>query len=335
MLKRLLLMLPIVIGVTAAGHAPQATAQELTKVRVGLVRLPSNSPLYIGLDKGFFRDEGLDLQLTFFDAASAVPVAVVSGDVDISVGGLTAAFYNLAAKGGLKIISSTVREKAGYHLDAFLITTKAYDEGFRSWKDLTGKRVAITTAGSTYHLKFVTLAKKNGVDISRVTFVPLQSLQHQAAAFAGNQVDAASLPALVAENFVKTGQGRLMGWAGDETPSQNGVIAVSPATIEKRRMLIEKFLRAYDRSVALYYDNFLGNGSQSAVSPAQQQEMLETIARYVHSTVENLKGAMPYYDRRPEVDVEDMGRQLTVWQELGMAPKSTNIKALVDLSFTR
>ena len=332
MIKRLLLIFAALVGVAAEVDTSQVAAQELVKARTGLVRLPSNAPLYIGLERGFFRNEGLDIQLNFFDAASAVPVVVVSGDVDIGLGGLTAAFYNLAAKGGLKIISSTVREKAGYRLDAFLITTKAYNEGFQSWKDLAGKRVAITTVGSSYHLKFVTLAKKNGVDIAKVTFVPLQSLQNQAAAFAGNQVDAASLPALVAENFVKSGQGRLMGWAGDETPSQNGVVVASPATIEKRRVLIEKFLRAYNQSVALYYDSFLDRADERSASLAQQQ-MLETIARYVQSTPENLKSAMPYYDRQPEVDVADMSRQLAIWQELGMAPKSADIKTMVDLSF--
>ena len=320
MIKRLLLIFAALVGVAAEVDTSQVAAQELVKARIGLVRLPSNAPLYIGLERGFFRNEGLDIQLNFFDAASAVPVVVVSGDVDIGLGGLTAAFYNLAAKGGLKIISSTVREKAGYN------------EGFQSWKDLAGKRVAITTVGSSYHLKFVTLAKKNGVDIAKVTFVPLQSLQNQAAAFAGNQVDAASLPALVAENFVKSGQGRLMGWAGDETPSQNGVVVASPATIEKRRVLIEKFLRAYNQSVALYYDSFLGRADERSASLAQQQ-MLEAIARYVQSTPENLKSAMPYYDRQPEVDVADMSRQLAIWQELGMAPKSADIKTMVDLSF--
>lgn len=87
MIKRLLLMFAALVGDAAEADTSHASVQELVKGRIGLVRLPLNAPLYIGVEKGFFRNEGLDIQLNFFDAASAVPAVVVSGDVDIGLGG--------------------------------------------------------------------------------------------------------------------------------------------------------------------------------------------------------------------------------------------------------
>ena len=64
-----------------------------------------------------------------------------SGDADFGMTAFTAGFYNLAAKGGLKVIAAQSAERPGYPLVAIAVTNAAWDAGVRSIKDLAGKRI--------------------------------------------------------------------------------------------------------------------------------------------------------------------------------------------------
>src|SRR5262249_28095025 len=81
--------------VLMAAFEPTAAAAE--QIKVGLVRIAANGPVFLALEKGYFAAEGLTVDLVSFDAAQPVAVAVVSGDVDFGGAALTAALYNLAS----------------------------------------------------------------------------------------------------------------------------------------------------------------------------------------------------------------------------------------------
>jgi len=178
----------------AATLAPAARAQDLTKASIALLRLSSSGPVFIAQEKGWFREAGVDLTLKDFTAAAQVPLAIVSGDADFGTTAFTAGFYNLAAKGGLKVIAAQSAERPGYQLVAIAVTNAAWDSGVRSIKDLVGKRIAMTTAGSSMHYSIEVVAHKHGVDTKGITMVPLNSLPNMAAAFKGGTVDGAIWP---------------------------------------------------------------------------------------------------------------------------------------------
>src|SRR5262249_8197681 len=90
------------IGVAAAAMKP-ARAQE--KLRVGVLRLASSGPVFIAEDRGYFRDQGLDVELKFFDAAQPIAVATASGDVEFGVTAFTGGLFNLAGTAALRILA--------------------------------------------------------------------------------------------------------------------------------------------------------------------------------------------------------------------------------------
>ena len=63
--------------------AMPAAAQE--KITVGVLRFVSSGALFVAVERGYFKQEGLDVDLTFFDAAQPIAVAVVTGDVDFGL----------------------------------------------------------------------------------------------------------------------------------------------------------------------------------------------------------------------------------------------------------
>ena len=89
--------------------SPPAIAQE--KVTVGALRFVSSGALFVAQEKGYFRAEGLEAELKFFDAAQPIAVAVVSGDIDLGSTAFTAGMFNLAGRGGIKIIAAQARAR--------------------------------------------------------------------------------------------------------------------------------------------------------------------------------------------------------------------------------
>src|SRR5512135_1870786 len=100
-MKRSLGLLAVACLIAAAGHAPA----QAESIKVGLSKLLSYPAVPIAIDRGYFKEQGIDAEMVFFDSAQPVAVAVASGSVDFGVSGLSAAFYTLAGQGQLRMIA--------------------------------------------------------------------------------------------------------------------------------------------------------------------------------------------------------------------------------------
>jgi NitT/TauT family transport system substrate-binding protein len=321
-------------GAASAQPLQMAQAPAPTRVSVGVLRLSSSGPIFIADARGYFREAGLEVELKFFTAAQQVPVAVTSGDAEFGVTGLTAGFFNLAGRGALRIIASQSREEPGFPLVAYMATNAAYDGGLRSLRDLAGRRIGITTVGSTFHYSLGLLARKYNFDIARVTMVPLQQLPNMAAAFKGGQVDAILAPATLARQLEAERAGRVLGWVGDETPWQLGALFTSPRTIEQRRDVVQRFVRAYLRGCADYNRAF---NQRSAGGQAVQGEgyadTLAILARVLQQPPELVAEGLPFVDAAGRLNVQDIYDQVAFWQASGQASRDVDARAIIDLSF--
>ena len=313
---------------------PPVRAQTLQPFRIGLLPLPSSGPIYIARERGYFREEGLNAELVFFTTAAAVPTAVVTNDIDVGVVGLTAAAFNLAAKGGVRILAAQSREAPGFKLNAFLAAPKAFEAGLTSLDKLPGQRFGYTTAGSTMHYNLGLVARKYGFDLTRISLVPLQSLTNLYAAFAGGQIGAALLPALPSERFSREGKGHILAWAGDVTPYQQGAVISSPRTIAGRRPLLEKFTRAYQRAAADYNMAFCTPAADGVVVRGPgHDELLEIIANGAGLSAAELDGHLPFIDSKARLDVASLYDQIAFWQQGGLVERDAQAASMLDLSF--
>ena len=98
-------MLARILGnILLAGLLWASAARAAEPLRLGLLHTLSPAPFYIAQERGYFRDEGIDLTFRFFEAAQPIAAAAVAGDIDVGVTALTGGFFNLAEKGTLKVI---------------------------------------------------------------------------------------------------------------------------------------------------------------------------------------------------------------------------------------
>src|ERR1700679_1333627 len=143
-------MLKRILGnVLLAGLLWASAAHASEPLRLGLLHTLSPAPFYIAQERGYFRDEGIEVTFRFFEAAQPIAAAAVSNDIDVGVTALTGGFFNLAEKGILKVIGGGLHEEKGYEGAAILVSNNAFDAGLTSVDKLGGHSFAITQYGSS------------------------------------------------------------------------------------------------------------------------------------------------------------------------------------------
>ena len=323
------------VGLAAFSMAPGARAQDLIKASIALLKLSSSGPIFIAQEKGWFKEAGIDLAMKDFQAAAQVPLAVVSGDADLGVTAFTAGFFNLAAKGGLKVVAAQSAERPGYQLNVIAVTNAAWEQGVQNVKDLAGRRVAVTTVGSSVHYSLEVVARKHGVDMKTVTIVPLQTIPNMVAAFKGGQVDAAVFPITTFRQVEADGSGKPIAYVGDEVPWQLGAVFTSPKTIAERRPLVEKFLTGYRRGAAAYHEAFGKRENGKLVPGPNYEEMIGILSNVLKQPPALVAAGLPYIDPEGRLDVGDIYKQVAFWQSTGQVSRDADPKSFIDLSFVQ
>ncbi len=117
------------------------------------------APQYVAFEKGYFKEEGLDVELVLTPGADKVTAAVLSGDADIGFSGSEATIYvyNGGEKDYLKTFAQ-LTQKDG----TFLVSRKKYDNF--SLDQLRGKTVIGGRAGGMPEMTFEWSLRENGID---------------------------------------------------------------------------------------------------------------------------------------------------------------------------
>lgn len=113
---------------------------------------------YVARDKGYFKDEGLDVTIDQGDGSAAAVTRVMSGVYDAGFGDINALVQMAAQQPG----KAPVMVSLLYNRAPFAIIAKAGGP-VNSLKDLEGRTIA-TPAGSATFKLFPALARKNGTD---------------------------------------------------------------------------------------------------------------------------------------------------------------------------
>jgi NitT/TauT family transport system substrate-binding protein len=316
-------------------QADAAGAQERLKAKIGVLRLASSGAVFIAADQKAFEKAGLDAELVFFDAAQPIAVAVASGDLDFGVTAFTAGMFNLAAKGGLKVVAGQSRETKGFPLIGYFAATHGAGASIASFRELAGKHIAITQTGSSFHYSLGLLSEKYGFPLTGMSLSPMQSLSNVVAALKGGSVDAALLPVTTAKPLIDSGDAKLLGWVGDETPWQLGAAMVSRRDFEKTA-LIEAFLAGYRQGARVYHDVLLNAAKDGAVPVSDAtRPVLDIIAKYAQQSVDQVRVGLPYVDADAKLDVADVAHQIKWYQEQGFVDKAVTLDAVVDKRFVK
>jgi NitT/TauT family transport system substrate-binding protein len=307
-------------------------AAQADPLKIGGVRSSAAGALYIAAEKGYFAAAGIEPEFIDFDSPGAVPVAVVSGAIDIGTTGVSAQLYNLAAQGALKIIGGQAHEAKGYQVNAFLVSNAASAAGLARFDQLAGHSVAISQVGSPVHYAASQVALKHGVALDRLRFLPLQSNPNIISAVTGGSADTGVIPATLVASSLARGELKLLGWVGDEAPWQSSALIAATRTVDERSDLIKRFLSALRRGLSDYHNAFSAPDGTRRDGPTAP-EILAILAKTVGQPAERIRLGIPYVDPEGRLDFADMERQITWFTSQNMLKGHITLDQVIDRRF--
>lgn len=297
-------------------------------VRLGTLRLVNGAPIYISLEKGFFASEGIDVDVQWFAAAAPVTVAVASGAVDVGATGVTAALFNSIAQGSkMYLVADRGAERAGYQLNAVVVNKGAYQQGVTSLRALKGKKVGITTLGSTYHYQLGRLLEQEGMSLSDVELVPLKTTQLLIDAVKQGTVAAAIVSPPWGADAEAEGWGKRLFWCGDRLNYQVTAVFYSDQ-LRRNKDLGNRFMRAYLKGVRYYVDAVLAKPRGENYG-----EVIKIIAKYTQEDPRVIERSLLHIDRNGIPDVDDLMEQQRWYFRQKMIERVVPLSEFVDLSF--
>jgi NitT/TauT family transport system substrate-binding protein len=168
-------------------------------LKVGVIPIADVAPLYLGIDKGFFKEEQLKIEPQLAEGGAAITPAVVSGDFQIGFSNTISLLIAASKDLPVEIISQGVLGgKSEEEAWADLLVLK--DGPIQDGKDLEGKTIAVNTLENICEVTIKASLEKDGVDVDKLKFteVPFPDMN---AALEQKRVDGAC----VVEPFVSQG----------------------------------------------------------------------------------------------------------------------------------
>jgi NitT/TauT family transport system substrate-binding protein len=268
------------VGATGALAAFGRPAFAATEVNLGVMRLASHAPSFIAFERGYYKDEGLNVELKFFEAAQPMAVAIASGDADYAVTAMSGGLVGLAEKGAIKVIGGALAEEKGIVGAIVLASNKAYDAGLTTPAGLRGKTFGITTAGSSFHYMCHKISEANSIPMSEITLKPLQKVGAIVGALGTGQIDAWAIQASVANKMLAEGNAKQIGLVSDYAPNyQVTTVFTSTNNAANERSKTEAFIRAYSKAIADY--------NAAVVDKTAGADEVTEIAKIVHKYVDS------------------------------------------------
>lgn len=173
-------------GATGGGGGGETTA-----VTVGVIPIVDVAPIYLGKEKGFFEEEGLELTLETAQGGAAIVPGVVSGQYQFGFSNTISLLLASSKNLPLKVVSNGVAASADPQQDFGGIVVKG-DSPIQSFADLAGKKIAVNTLNNIQTTTINELVRAAGADPSGIQYVEL-AFPDIAPAVAKGDVDAGQL----------------------------------------------------------------------------------------------------------------------------------------------
>lgn len=281
--KRLLQVATLTIsGLLALTTVAQA---QTTKIRVSTIPIIDTAPLQVGIAKGFFAAEGLEVDTTPTAGGAMGLPALAAGQVQITFSNVISVVLGAKQGLGFEIIAAGSNTGEKTPDLAALIAKKG--STIKTGKDLEGKRVAVNTRNNIIWLYARAWVQATGGNPDAVTYLEVPFPQ-MVDAVKGDRVDAA----FVVEPFLSAGVASdavsIVGWPYNAVQKRIPVsqYVATKTFISQNPGVIDRWVRAYNKSVDWTNQN---QGSE---------EWTKIIAAYTRLAPEQIRSlSLPPYEK--------------------------------------
>jgi NitT/TauT family transport system substrate-binding protein len=220
----------------------------VTTVTVGTLPIANAAPMYLGMKKGFFKSEKLEIKPQVGEGGAALMPPLLQGDSQFAFVGVIPAITAVAKKLPVKIIASSDDAAATEDKDwQTLVVPKG--SPIKSVKDLPGKTVAVNALKGLAEVVISRSLEKQGVDYKKVKLLEVP-FPEMPAALEGKRVDAALLTEPFLSAVLAEGGKQIDAPSVETVPNfPNGVYVASEKYIEENGDVVDRFARAMNKSL--------------------------------------------------------------------------------------
>jgi NitT/TauT family transport system substrate-binding protein len=242
-----LLVMLLAISVMVGCGTDKGSSDKLKKVSIQIdgAAVPYYAPLYIAQEKGFFKEEGLDVEF-FYAAAADIVKNVASGNVEFGFPNADSVIAARAQDIPVKVIHTTYQKGLGS-------TLFKKDSGINTPADLKGKTIAITSFGSPNYIQLQVMLKQAGLSIDDVN-IKIVGTGAIVNALVTDQVDAITFSMLRKFDLEASGVEVNQFLSDDFLPSHGNVLVTSEKLLNEDKETALKFTRALNKGLQYIID---------------------------------------------------------------------------------
>jgi len=316
----------------AAGPAGPSPSESLApaKVKIGNVGGISDAALFIANDKGFFREQALEVEFKPFNTAADMVPFLGTGDLDVAAGAPSAGLLNAITRDvPLRIVADKGNMNPGHGYEA-IVVRKAMADKIKGPADLRWRKIAISARNITPEVALDTYLQQAGlsvkdVDLQTMPFPDMRS------ALANGSIDAAVPIEPFVAQIVENGIGVILQRDDQTVPRhQVAVILYGPKFVEQNPEVARRFMVAYLKAARFYNDAF------EKKDAAKRKEVIDILVK--NTTVKDValydKMVMPGIDPNGKVNIESIAQEQDYFLKKGSQKTRVDLNKVVDNQYS-
>ncbi len=236
----------ILLVLMALVSTAKASGADKTEVRMAYVQKIHYAPTLIAVQQKYFDAAGIRIKPLILAAGTGIVAAeaLISGSADAAVMGDAPAIYSITSGKPVKIVACYGGGEKMHRIIA------GKNSGVRSAEDLVGKKIAVNFGSST-HGGLMLYLRKNGLDLSRIQIINLNS-SDMPEALATGQIDAVAgsepVPSVVEAKVAGSYELATLSGLGNSYPL---VLVVSEDLAVKNPKAVSALVKVHARAVSM------------------------------------------------------------------------------------
>jgi NitT/TauT family transport system substrate-binding protein len=314
--------------VPAAAGAPASANPDTVKVSVAGTF--AEAAIYIGEERGYFRDQGIRQEFITLDSAARAIPALSTGEIDVAAGVPSAGLYNAVLRDiGLKVVVPQ-SVHVDNHSSVFLLVRQDLLDGgaIRTPADLRGKQIALPSRDSVNEYVLEILLRRYGLTTADVELVQL-GLPDFGPAFAGKTIDAGVGAEPTATIFVD--QGLAAKWLTlpemVDGSFQFTYLVFAPTFANQRTDVARRWMTAYLKGTRDWQRMIdAGEGREDIFAILSKHTAIRDRAMFD-------KLGFSLLSTNGDIDRDNLRAQAAWYRERGLIPQEPTMEQLVDARF--
>ena len=305
-----------VAALVGCGDSGGGGSQEeggVTKIAVGAYPVVNFAPLYLGREKGFFRDEKLEVTPKLSEGGAEVLPQVLNGETQIGFSNSVTVLLATSKDLPVKIISQA--SQANSPKSDFSAVVVKGDSAIKTANDLEGKTIAVNTLKNIGDVTIKAALEKKGADPAKLKFTEVQFPDMNQALDAG-RVDAIwALEPFLTE--AKQNGGRVISYNyADVAPRLTNTLGfASEKYIAEHGDVVDRFRRAYERSLAY-----------AQTHPVEARKAVSTYTKIEPRVLKKI--VLPYWSK--DLNESSLQQLADLMQRYGILKEHLDVSKVVE-----